>query len=308
MRAFRLLFRVLVTFVGSVTAFSQNSVEDPDFDARIKNPAYTNSHPMIMLDRGHFNLGTAVGKSIDKYFAEIFATDGYAVVRNDGRFQASGLRSLRVLVVAVPSSSEYPAPGSALTHEEVETVASWVDAGGALLLIFDHYPLAAAVETLANRFGVQVQLGAASDDAHALDSPGSWAWTIEYTRKNGFLSRHPITEGRNQSERLNRVVTFGGSSLSAHDAKDEFLKLSASARNIQYADGAPSDAKALTAQGAAFHFGRGRVVMLADANTVAAQVAHFPNARPVRIGMGREGSDNLQLLLNIVHWLSGLFE
>ena len=72
---------------------------------------------------------------------------------------------------------------------------------------------------------------------------------------------------------------------------------------------APADAKVRTAQGAAFHFGQGRVVMLADANVIATQVARFGTEAPaVRIGMGYPGADNRQLLLNIVHWLSGLLD
>jgi hypothetical protein len=104
-------------------------------------------------------------------------------------------------------------------------------------------------------------------------------------------------------------VTFGGSSLSAPNAEYEFLKLADSARHVQYSRAAPADAKVRTAQGAAFRFGRGRVVMLADANVVATQVAKFgPDVPTIRIGMGYQGANNRQLLLNIVHWLSGLLD
>lgn len=189
----------------------------------------------------------------------------------------------------------------------MEVVASWVEHGGSFLFIFDHYPIAAAAEVLANRFGAQVELGLATDDLHDLEPPGCKCpgWTIEYSRKNGLLRQHPISEGRNPSERLNRVVTFGGSSLSAPDPKDEFLKLAVSARNVRYMRGAPDGAKVRTAQGAAFHFGRGRVVMLADANTVAVQVAHFGSkAAPLRIGMGYDGAD-MGVTLGLVPILDG---
>jgi hypothetical protein len=49
--------------------------------------------------------------------------------------------------------------------------------------------------------------------------------------------------------------------------------------------------------------------MLADANVVATQVAKFgPDVPTIRIGMGYQGANNRQLLLNIVHWLSGLLD
>jgi len=152
----------------------------------------------------------------------------------------------------------------------------------------------------------------ASDEAHAVDPKDCGtcksAW-IEYRRDNGLLRPHSITQGRNESERLNRVVTFGGSSLSAADPTDEFLRLANSARNVQYAPGAPPEQRVRTGQGAGFHFGRGRVVMLADTNTVAAQALHFtPDSNPLRTGLGYDSAQNRQLILNIVHWLSGLFD
>jgi hypothetical protein len=98
-----------------------------------------------------------------------------------------------------------------------------------------------------------------------------------------------------------------GSSLTAPKPDDEFLKLSPSASNVPYQSGAPADQKVRTAQGAALHFGRGRVVTLADTNVVAAQVLKSTrNSMALRSGMGYAGADNRQLVLNIVHWLSGL--
>ena len=49
--------------------------------------------------------------------------------------------------------------------------------------------------------------------------------------------------------------------------------------------------------------------MLADTNTVAAQALHFtPDSNPLRTGLGYDSAQNRQLILNIVHWLSGLFD
>ena len=58
------------------------------------------------------------------------------------------------------------------------------------------------------------------------------------------------------------------------------------------------------AQGIAFKFGKGRVVVLGEAAMMSAQLAG-PEKR--RMGMNMPGSDNRQLALNIMHWLSGLF-
>ncbi|HUQ91442.1 MAG TPA: hypothetical protein VM120_07160 [Bryobacteraceae bacterium] len=266
----------------------------------------------MMLDRGHFNLRTAVGQSIDKSFAELFANDGYEVVHNEGRFTVEKLHDVQILVTAVAygGNTDAMAAKSAFTQDEVELVYAWVERGGSLFLLFDHFPVAAAMETLAKRFGVEVELGLASDEAHSVtppECPVCFSGWIEYTRDNGLLRRHPITEGRNESERVNRVVTFGGSSLTAPKPDDEFLKLSPSASNVPYQSGAPTDQKVRTAQGAALHLGRGRVVMLADTNVVAAQVVKVArNSMALRSGIGYAGANNRQLVLNIVHWLSGL--
>jgi hypothetical protein len=289
-------------------------VPDAAFDSRVKQPAFVTSHPKMMLDRGHFNLRTLGGQSIDKTFADLFGSDGYDVVRNDGRFEASTLRDVSILVIAsAGGGNSYEVAGDpAFTRDEVDVISSWVERGGSLFIVFDHFPIDAAVETLANRFGVEVELGFASDKAHDVSPPDCpichFGW-IEYTRDNGLLRKHPITQGRNESERVNRVITFGGSSLTASKTEGEFLKLASSASHVRYNTGAPPDQKVRTAQGAAFHFGTGRVVMLADGNVVAAQVVQVtPTSKPLRMGLGYEGADNRQLVLNIVHWLSRLLD
>jgi len=193
----------------------------------------------------------------------------------------------------------------------VDHLASWVRRGGALFLLFDHYPIAAAVERLTKAFGVEIELGLASDPEHDVSPAGCpicfHGW-IEYSRKNDLLGDHPITRGRDVSERITRIVTFGGSSLSTSNGEGEFLRLGAAATNVQYNNGAPAGQTARRAQAAAFRVGEGRVVMLADGNTVAAQIAEVTPGSQMRTGLGYAGVDNRQLLLNIVHWLSGLLD
>ena len=290
--------------------------QDPAFDGRVKNPAYPQVHPKMMLDRGHFNVRTNGGQSIDQTFATLFTNDGYDITRNEGRFEAAKLRDVRILVIASAGGGNTyeTARNAAFTREEVEVLSSWVEQGGSLFLVFDHFPVAAAAEALANRFGVKLELGLASDREHDVSPHDcnidvcNYGW-LEYTRSNGLLRQHPITQGRNESERVNRVVTFGGSSLTAPESDGEFLRLASSASNVAYNRGAPPRERVRTAQGAAFHFGKGRVVMLADGNAVAAQVIQVaPASKLLRTGLGYDGADNRQLILNIAHWLSGLFD
>jgi len=56
------------------------------------------------------------------------------------------------------------------------------------------------------------------------------------------------------------------------------------------------------AQGIALQHGKGRVVVLGEAAMLSAEVT----TRGFRFGMSVTDTDNRQLALNIMHWLSGL--
>ena len=66
----------------------------------------------------------------------------------------------------------------------------------------------------------------------------------------------------------------------------------------------PGTPAAGRAQGIAFRYGQGRVVMLGEAAMLSAQLG--PNG--MRVGMNRPGLDNRQFALNVMHWLSGLLD
>ena len=57
------------------------------------------------------------------------------------------------------------------------------------------------------------------------------------------------------------------------------------------------------AQGLAFAFGKGRVIVMGEAGMLSAQLAG-PNR--IKMGMNYPGLDNRQLALNIVRWLTRL--
>jgi len=53
----------------------------------------------------------------------------------------------------------------------------------------------------------------------------SWSFLM-FTRENGLLLDHPITRGRQESEPLNRVITFTGQSLNPSPGSSSYLMLS----------------------------------------------------------------------------------
>ncbi|MDR3618261.1 MAG: hypothetical protein P4L85_02850 [Paludisphaera borealis] len=272
---------------------------DPDFDTKVARPAYTSKHPRVLFDEAHNNFHTAGGRY--KPFAEVVANDGYKITPSKDKFTAERLSTGDVLIIAnALGAAGMGRPGasdSAFTKAEIDAVHDWVQAGGSLLLITDHAPFGSAAESLAKRLGVDMSKGFTSDPENSEGGETS----LVFTRKNNLLGDHPITRGRDDSERINRVQTFTGQSLKGPVESVAILKLADTAVD-EGADEKPKSA-AGRAQGVAFTFGKGRVVVLGEAAEMSAQLIGNE-----RFGMNVKGLDNRQLALNIMHWLSGLLE
>ena len=235
------------------------------------------------------------------------------------------------------------ASNPAFSDAECDAVRDWVKGGGALLLIADHAPMGAANQILARRFDVDMRSSYTNDSANHDKETGSNSFLV-YTRDNGLLIDHPITKGRDVSERINSVMTFTGQSLKGPSGSVAFLKLADTAKDVPAPSQAdiqaaiekarqggqtqaplpggmnlppgatavrvqPSKQAAISAagraQGIVFGFGKGRVVVLGEAAMLSAQLS---GPGGMKFGMNRPGIDNRQLALNIVHWLSGLLK
>jgi hypothetical protein len=134
--------------------------------------------------------------------------------------------------------------------------------------------------------------------------PGARSSLI-FSRENKLLIDHAITQGRDESERINRVQTFTGQALKGTEGTATFLQLAESARDSPSRTADNSVSVGGQAQGLAIKVGKGRVVMMGEAAMLSAQISGAEN-RPM--GMNVPGSDNKQLALNIMHWLSGLLK
>jgi hypothetical protein len=298
-----LLSCLLVIAVGAAT-YSQQ-IADPHFNAHVENPAYTKNFPRVLFDEAHNNFHTTTGRY--KPFADLIFSDGYQVVVNRNPFAKASLQTFKILVIANALGAEdmddEGADHPAFTAEESDAVREWILGGGSLLLIADHAPFGSAAEILAKRLGVDMSKGFTVDQAHSVadsNNPGF----IFYSRENHLLVDHPITNGRNAAERVNRIIAFTGQSLKGPEASDAFMKLADTAHDV-----IPPDNKEVSAagraQGIAFRLGKGRVVVMGEAGMLTAQVTGSDN-RP--FGMNIPGIDNKQLVLNIMHWLSGILK
>jgi len=309
MRSLTCRLLAVVCIVGVALPGLAQQVADPDFDSKVANPAYTRKHPKVFLDEAHHNFHTAGGRY--KPFADLLGSDGYEVIPNKEEFSKATLNSCDVLVIsnalgAVAMGSPQ-ASDPAFTEGECDAVRDWVRAGGNLLLIADHSPMGAANERLGLRFGVEMTKGFTADPSNYDVESGNQGF-IKYNLDNKLLGDHPITRGRNAGEKISRIIAFTGQSLKGPEGSVAFMKLADTAVDVTPArQGAEAKQTSAAghAQGIAFKFGGGRVVVLGEAGMLSAQLA---GPQKVKFGMNRPGIDNRQLALNIMHWLSRLLD
>jgi hypothetical protein len=286
---------------------------DRNFDTRVSRPAYGGRHPKVLFDEAHNNAATAEGAY--RPFVDLIASDGYRVVPNEREFSKKTLAGCDILVIANPSGPSGQRDSSAFTEEEANAVKDWIDGGGNLLLIISHLPFSSASDILAKRFNVDITKGHTFDKSNYNPESGDETELL-FTRDTHLIQDHAITRGRTAGERINRILTFSGTSLKGPTGSVPFLVLADTAMDVL----PPSAPKSLSpgeaapdhrqvsaagrAQGIAMELGKGRVVVLGEAAMLTAQLAQ----QGFRFGMNSAGCDNRQLALNIVHWLSGLLK
>lgn len=310
---------MLVIGAGGYRLVSRSQDPDPNFDARVAAPAYVPHHPRVFFDQAHWNVHTASGRY--KPFANLIENDGYRIQPNTRALSRLTLRGFDVLVVvnalgfkgvvaqlanvlSVPRLA-WGTP-DALTLTECDEIASWVEGGGSLLLIADHAPAGRAAQGLSSRFGVAMGNSFTEDRQHR-DPVTRDPFFLVFDRKSDLLGDHAITRGRRADERIDRVITFTGQSLSGPRESVALLKLSSSAVDVRREDDREADGSSAAGrvQGLALEWGRGRLVVLGEAAMLTSQVVgRGPNR--AHIGMGWPGYDNRQFALNVMHWLSHL--
>lgn len=281
---------------------SAQQMPDPEFDTAVETPAYKSSGPRVMFDEAHHNFHTSEGRY--KPFVDLMRNDGYRVIRNRQPFSKTTLSSYKVLVISNALGAEEDddegADTTAFTEEECQVVQDWVKNGGALLLIADHAPFGGAAATLASHFGVDMSKGYTFDKENSVAGSPS---DLIFSRENKLLANHPITEGRNEKEKLNLVRSFTGQSLKGPEGSAGILNLSEGATDSPSYESQTSVSAAGRAQAVALKSGKGRVLVQGEAAMLSAQIS---GQEKRAMGMNVPGNDNRQYALNLMHWLSGL--
>ena len=287
---------------------------DRAYTPNVAHPAYAGDGPVVCMDEAHNNSHTAPG--LYRPFADLLEMDGFRVQPLESNLLKGVPRECRVFVTVnaaggktykllgwnLPTKSREHRHESAFTAAEIDTILRWVHRGGSVLLVADHYPYGAAASALGKALAVAMSGG--FTEASNVDSAQPRDRSrLAYSRENGLLRDHPITNGRSAEERVRRVVTFTGQSLTSSSGTP-LLVLGDSA--VDFVPPGPTfQARPATghAQAIALDIGKGRVVVMAEAAALTAQVDDRGN----RFGMQLPGADNQQFALNIVRWLGRLF-
>ena len=289
------LFVAAISSLAATTSFAQQQTVDLDYDTTIARPAYAVEHPAVLFDEAHHNFHKA--DALYKPFVSLIANDGYRVAVNRKPFSEETLGEHHILVIA-NAEGDPDRANPAFSAGECQAVDAWVKEGGALLLITDHYEWGAAAQPLAKRLGIGMSQRETIDAQNSVPRNNA---TLIFARANELLGDHPIIWGRGPVEQINYVVTYSGQSLQGPRGSVAFLRLADTALDRSSVDNSLVPA-AGRCQGLAFIHGKGRVVVLGDAGVLTAQF----DKTGLPFGMNVDGTDNRQLALNIMHWLSGL--
>jgi len=298
---------ILILALTGCHFHSATQQADLSFEPPIPQPAYSEGQgPVVQVDEAHFNFHTVDGRYAP--FAKLLRRDGFVVQPLADPATADSLArgSIYVIANAIAESDRkgWKLPAEpAFTKDEIEAIRNWVEEGGSLFLIADHMPFPGSVQDLAAEFDILFGNGFLYDAAEESK--------LEFTRDTG-LAEHPITDGRDASERIDSVRTFTGQAFRAARDVDHLLTvppgstLRLPVKAWKFKPTTPAVPAAGMLQGAVFHFGEGRVAVFGEAAMFSAQ-EHIAKGERKLMGMNRpDAAQNAQFLLNVMHWVSGL--
>jgi hypothetical protein len=205
-------------------------------------------------------------------------------------------------------------------EREIETLHAWVQRGGSLLWVFDHMPMPGAAQELAAAFGIEVSNGNAIDaralrtiDGKAVERAGR----VVFSRAERSLADDPVTNGRGWSERIDAVVSDGGSAFRLPSQARSLLTLGPTFVSLlptvawEFSEATPAENVAGWSQGGLLRVGAGRVAVFGDGSLLMTpeMAASLRSEKYFSAGVFPASFDeNPKLLINVMHWLSGLLD
>lgn len=292
----KLLPGLVVALAVTIPTGLAQQVADTSYRPAVKQPAFAANGPVVAIDQAHRNFHTIDGRYMP--FAALLRADGYRPKALAAPADAASLRDTDILVIANARSAGAGQP--AFVPAEVAAIKAWVEQGGSLLLIADHAPFGSAAASLAAAFGVEMGQGYV-----AVRQDGKVTANIGFSGK--ALGTHPILAGRNGDERVRRVESFTGQSLSVPSGGTALLTLPSDALEVAGRDEVAALRRGDTvkgrrvggrAQAVAIGHGKGRVV-------IAGEAAMFTAQRMANGGTaGLAAADDERFALNTLRWLA----
>lgn len=298
-----LLFSVAIT----LTLFSCNDNQakpDNEFDVSVSEPKLKNIKPRVLFDEAHKNHHQI--ENTYKPFATLITNDGCSVTSTHQSIDNSALATADVYIIATAMGKEDPGDKSPFTQNEIDLIEQWVSNGGSLLLITEHFPFGLAMSPVLKKFGVEVHNGYTEDTLlNNKEVPDA----LLFTKSKGNLNpTHPILDN---VERLN---TFTGSSVKSDSTWTQLLIFTPNAQNFNVKVDVKKDGNDIItsveyadfysargySQGICKHYGKGKIVVLAESAFLTAQFDKNGN----KYGMNSPDEDNKQFVLNLMKWLA----
>ena len=307
---------VILAFHGPLLARDRQTAVT-EYNYTNENPAYeAQSGPRIVI---HRYVSPYLQRGSFEPFASLVRTDGFKIQWLDGPLTAEILAETDVLAIvnayARSGAGDYrnfstmDVP-SIYSETEMDLIVSWVESGGALLLLADHSPFAGGTIALAGRFGATYMTG------HALRSDSISQYTyvnIDFRRTpekrgQGKLNDHPITDGALGTGKIEHFYAFGGQAIIPPADATNLLQIPQGFEAIltfrlkeEFYSAPRIDAGGLS-QGMAMTFGEGRVVIFGEAGGFTTQ--RIDDGEP--FGLADPAADeNARFVLSTLRWLAG---
>ena len=259
--------------------------------------------PRVLIDAAHHNFHTAEGRYAP--LARLLQESGFAVHSATGPITPQLLQTIDILVIAnalhASNVDRWELPvAPAFSAEETGLLTAWVENGGSLLLIADHFPFPGAIADLAANFGFRlfngfaIRADVASEDLFDIDL--------------GSLKPHKQITGADLKTPVTQIAAFTGSAFEAPTeaqplmvlGKDYELWLTSRAWEFR-ADTPRRSANGLL-QGATHSHGKGRVAIFAEAAMFTSQSA--PDGQ-TSIGFDAPAArDNRAFVIHVFRWLT----
>jgi hypothetical protein len=303
------LLIILITLSSVDSVFGQWPMSnDAEFNSVVTEPAFDKGNgPKILLDGAHHNF--FIQWDFIKPFSDLATADGYQIIVDSLEFAPEYLKHFDIVMIitALPfdfTTKTEVTDESTFSKAEIISLYDWVRNGGSLLVFSEHAPFDQAINPLLTQFGITSSIGTTIDTLHYNKNIGRTGW-IEFSNENGLLNNeHNITKGRNESERVNRLLTFGGSGLSG-DGYANILELSESSQNVRHGTGVGPIGQG-NSQCLAGNIGKGKVLALGDSNGFIAMLFDEEDGSKQAAGMNLHNFDWKQFVLNSLHWLSNI--